>query len=41
MTETSGGLKMARAMKRNAAGMDGRWLEITNAWDPGQARSRS
>jgi len=36
MTETSGGLKMARAMKRNAAGMDGRWLEITNAWDPGQ-----
>lgn len=26
--------KVAGAVKRNVAGMDGRWLEMTNAWDP-------
>lgn len=26
--------KVAAAVKRNIAGMDGRWLELTNAWDP-------
>lgn len=36
MTETSGGLKLARTLKRNCAGMDGRWIEITNAWDPSE-----
>jgi hypothetical protein len=25
---------VAGAVKRNVAGMDGRWLEMTNAWDP-------
>lgn len=36
MTETSGGLKLARTLKRNLGGMDGRWLEISNAWDPAE-----
>lgn len=32
---TQGGFrKVAGAVKRNVAGMDGRWLELTNAWDP-------
>lgn len=35
-TETSGGLALARTMKRGLAGMDGRWIEITNAWDPSE-----
>ena len=35
-TENSGGVAMARTMKRGLAGMDGRWLEITNAWDPSE-----
>jgi len=26
--------KVSGAVKRNVAGMDGRWLELTNAWDP-------
>lgn len=26
--------KVVGAVKRNIAGMDGRWLELTNAWDP-------
>jgi len=26
--------KVAGAVKRNVAGMDGRWLELTNGWDP-------
>lgn len=26
--------KVCGAVKRNVAGMDGRWLELTNAWDP-------
>jgi hypothetical protein len=30
-----GGFRVvAGAVKRNVAGMDGRWLELTNAWDP-------
>jgi hypothetical protein len=36
MTESSGGLKLARTLKRNLGGMDGRWLEISNAWDPAE-----
>jgi hypothetical protein len=28
--------KTAGAVKRNVAGMDGRWLELTNAWDPSE-----
>lgn len=28
---------VAGAVKRNVAGMDGRWLELTNAWDPTEA----
>lgn len=26
--------RVSGAVKRNVAGMDGRWLELTNAWDP-------
>jgi hypothetical protein len=29
--------KVAGAVKRNVAGMDGRWVELTNAWDPTEA----
>lgn len=36
MTPASGGTKMAAAMKRNLAGMRGRWVEGTNAYDPGE-----
>jgi hypothetical protein len=36
MTESSGGLKLARTLKRNLGGMDGRWIEISNAWDPSE-----
>jgi len=36
MTLSSGGVAMARAMKRNLAGMDGRWMEATNAYDPAE-----
>jgi len=35
-TETSGGQNLARTMKRGLAGMDGRWMECTNAWDPSE-----
>lgn len=35
-TESSGGLNLARTMKRGLAGMDGRWMELTNAWDPAE-----
>lgn len=34
MTTQGGYRKVAGAVKRNIAGMDGRWLELTNAWDP-------
>ncbi len=42
MTEThlwvpsSGGRTLASAVRRNLAGMDGRWLELTNAYDPAE-----
>lgn len=36
MTETSGGVRLAKTLKRNLGGMDGRWLEISNAWDPAE-----
>ena len=35
-TESSGGVALARTMKRGLAGMDGRWMELTNAWDPSE-----
>lgn len=28
--------KVTGAVKRNVAGMDGRWLELTNGWDPSE-----
>lgn len=31
-----GGAAMAKAMKRNLAGMGGSWSEVTNAWDPSE-----
>lgn len=34
MTERDGGVALARAMKRNLAGMGGSWGEATNAWNP-------
>jgi hypothetical protein len=36
LTESDGGITLARAMKRNLAGMGGRWLEVTNAYDPSE-----
>jgi len=36
MTQESGGLKLARTLKRNLGGMDGRWAELSNAWDPAE-----
>lgn len=36
MCERDGGLAMARAMKRNLAGMGGTWGEVTNKWDPSE-----
>jgi len=36
MTESNGGLLLATTMKRNLAGMGGRWLETTNAYDPSE-----
>lgn len=33
-TVQAGYRRLAGAVKRNIAGMDGRWLELTNAWDP-------
>lgn len=36
MCERDGGLSLARAMKRNLAGMGGSWSEVTNAWDPSE-----
>ncbi len=35
-TPPTGGRKLGSAVKRNLAGMDGRWLELTNAWDPAE-----
>lgn len=31
-----GGIEVADAMKRNLAGMGGRWVEVTNAYDPSE-----
>lgn len=36
-TMQGGYRKVSGAVKRNVAGMDGRWLELTNAWDPTEA----
>lgn len=36
MRERDGGKSMAKAMKRNLAGMGGSWSEATNAWDPSE-----
>lgn len=36
MTETTGGVHLVKTMKRNIAGMSGRWLETTNAYDPSE-----
>jgi hypothetical protein len=36
MRERDGGKAMAKAMKRNLAGMGGSWSEATNAWDPSE-----
>ena len=36
MVEANGGVLLAKNMKRNLAGMGGRWMEITNAWDPAE-----
>ncbi len=36
MVPQSGGVKLAAAMKRNLAGMAGRWVEGTNAFDPSE-----
>jgi hypothetical protein len=33
-TLQGGHRRVCGAVKRNVAGMDGRWLELTNAWDP-------
>jgi hypothetical protein len=35
-TLQGGHRKVCGAVKRNVAGMDGRWLEMTNAWDPSE-----
>jgi hypothetical protein len=35
-TQASGGHALAANMKRNLAGMNGRWAEITNAYDPSE-----
>ena len=36
MTESSGGVLLCKTMKRNISGMQGRWLETTNAFDPSE-----
>lgn len=33
---SGGGIEVADAMKRNLAGMSGRWIEVTNAYDPSE-----
>lgn len=35
-TRLNGGRKLADNQRRNLAGMGGRWLETTNAWDPAE-----
>ena len=36
MVASNGGVLLATTMKRNLAGMGGRWLETTNAFDPSE-----
>lgn len=36
-TLQGGHRRVCGAVKRNLAGMDGRWIELTNAWDPTEA----
>jgi hypothetical protein len=36
MTDSNGGILLATTMRRNIAGMGGRWLETTNAYDPSE-----
>lgn len=36
MVESNGGVLLATTMKRNLAGMGGRWMETTNAYDPSE-----
>lgn len=35
-TKQNGGRKLADNQRRNLAGMHGRWMETTNAWDPAE-----
>jgi hypothetical protein len=35
-TSHNGGRKLADTQRRNLAGMKGRWMETTNAWDPAE-----
>lgn len=35
-TKLNGGRRLADNQRRNLAGMGGRWLETTNAWDPAE-----
>jgi len=37
MTVSNGGVNLAENMKRNIAGMGGRWMETTNAHDPSES----
>ena len=37
MTPSNGGVLLAENMKRNIAGMGGRWAETTNAYDPSES----
>lgn len=36
MVESNGGVLLATTMKRNLAGMGGRWMETTNSYDPSE-----
>lgn len=36
-TKANGGRALADTQRRNVAGMGGRWLETTNAWDPNES----
>jgi hypothetical protein len=36
MVESNGGVLLATTMKRNIAGMSGRWMETTNSYDPSE-----
>jgi hypothetical protein len=36
MLPSNGGVNLATTMKRNLAGMSGRWMELTNSYDPSE-----